>query len=336
MNIKDIAKQAGVSTATVSRALNNPEKVKKDTLERVMRVIDDNQYSLNPFARNLASPGRTNNIVMLIPNLANPFFFELIKGAETVLSEYGYYLHAHSLGLHINDSVMLEKIIDDLGNEGFFDGLILAGSLFFNKAFIPGIPKLSKPIVCINPNPIANDLDSVLVDERTGIWLTYEHLTKKGYNNIGVIHGGYHIDLTVRKLKYVKELLADFNLTLKEEWIYESSYDTIEDSYRIMSGLLQSGRELPQVFLCLNDLMAIGISRAILDKGYSIPKDFAVVGSDDISFSKYFNPSLTSIKVPTEDLGKTAARILLNKMSNPNLPPQRIYLPPTLIVRESC
>ncbi|QRN86229.1 LacI family DNA-binding transcriptional regulator [Clostridia bacterium] len=336
MNIKDIAKQAGVSTATVSRALNNPEKVKKDTLERVMRIIDDNQYSLNPFARNLASPGRTNNIVMIIPNLVNPFFFELVKGAESVFTEYGYYLHAHNVNQHLNDPDQLFKVIDDLGNEGFFDGMIVAGTLFMNSHFIPGIPNLTKPMVCINPNPDIKELDSVLVDERTGIWLTFEHLKKRGYTDIGIIHGGHHIEITRHKLKYIRELLSDFDLNLKDEWIYESSFDTIDESYRLMTNLLQSGQKLPRVFLCINDLIAIGISRAILDKGYRIPKDFAIIGSDDISFSKYFSPSLTSIKVPTEDLGKTAARILLNKISNPNLPPQRIYLPPTLIVRESC
>ena len=336
MNIKDIAKQAGVSTATVSRALNNPEKVKKETLERVMRVIDDNQYSLNPFARNLASPGRTNNIVMLIPNLVNPFFFELIKGAESVLTEYGYYLHAHNVNQHLDNPERLAEIVDDFGNEGYFDGMIVAGTLFMNEHFIPGVPKLAKPLVCINPNPGLSEMDSVLVDERTGIWLTYEHLKKKGIKHIGVIHGEHHIDLTQRKLRFIRELLPDFDLVLKEEWLFESSYDSVEDTYRLMSTLLQSDQELPQVFLCLNDLMAVGASRAIQDKGYRIPKDFAIVGSDDISFAKYMSPSLTSIKVPTEDLGKTAARILLNKLTNPNLPPQRIYLPPTLIVRESC
>ena len=207
---------------------------------------------------------------------------------------------------------------------------------FMNEHFIPGLPKLSKPLVCINPSPKVSELDSVLVDERTGIWLTYEHLKKKGLSDIGVIHGGFKIDLTARKLKYIRELLPEFNLNLQEDWVFESSYDTIEDTYRLMSTLLQANRPLPQVFICLNDLMAIGACRAIHDKGYRIPKDFSVVGSDDISFSKYFNPSLTSIKVPTEDLGKTAARILLNKLTNPNLPPQRIYLPPTLMVRESC
>ncbi len=336
MNIKDIARKAGVSTATVSRALNNPEKVKKDTLERVMHVIDDNQYSLNPYARNLASPGRTNNIVMVIPNLVNPFFFELIKGAESVLSEYGYYLHAHNINQHLDNPKKLTAVIENLGNEGFFDGLILTGSIFLNRHFLPQIPKINKPMVAIDPNPSNNELDSVLVDERTGIWLTYEHLKKKGYNRIGVIHGGYHIELTNRKLDHIHSLLNDFDLTIKDEWIYETSYDTIEHSYRMMDRLLQSGNTLPEVFLCLNDLIAIGVCRAILDRGHQIPKDFAVIGSDDISFSKYFNPSLTTIKVPTEDLGKTAARILLNKLTNPNLPPQRIYLPPTLIVRESC
>lgn len=336
MNIKDIAKKAGVSTATVSRALNNPEKVKKETLERVMRVIDDCQYSLNPFARNLASPGRTRNIVLIIPNAVNPFFFDLLRGAESVLDEYGYYLHAHNINPHLDDPGRLTTIIEDLGNEGFFDGLILSGSIFLNKSFIPNIPKISKPIVAIDPNPETDTLDCVLVDERTGIWLTFEHLKKRGHQSIGIVHGGFHIELTNRKMHYIRELLTDFGLELRDEWLFESSYDTIDHSYRMMTELLTSNRELPRAFICLNDLMAIGVCRAALDRGYRVPEDFAVVGSDDISFSKFYNPALTTIKVPTEDLGKTAARILLNKLTNPSLPPQRVYLPPTLMVRESC
>lgn len=337
MNIKDIAKKAGVSTATVSRALNNPEKVKKDTLEKVMKIVDDNHYSLNPFARNLASPGKTNNVVLIVPNTINPFFSQLAAGAESLFDEYGYYLHIYNVQKHLSERAeRIREVLEDFGNEGFFDGLILAGSNFFNSTYLKSIPKIKKPVVVIEPAPENTQLDCVLVDERTGIWLAFEHLKKRRHGSLGILHGGADLDLTLRKMKYIGQLHGEFSLETRSEWILESSYDSIDVSYQAMNRFLDSGIERPSVFFCFNDIIAIGALRSCLDHGLRIPQDLAILGSDDIVMSKYLNPTLTSIKTPTEDLGKTAARVLLNKMTNPTLPPQRIYLPPTLIVRESC
>ncbi len=335
MNIKDIAKKAGVSTATVSRALNNPEKVKKDTLEKVMQVVDDNRYSLNPFARSLASSGRTNNVVLVVPNSVNPFFSQLASGAESLFDEYGYYMHVYNIGRHLRDPGRVTEILEEVANEGFFDGLILSGISYPGENSPLRMAVLNKPVVLIEPNPDSR-MDCVLVDERTGIWLAFEHLKKKGYTRLGLIHGGKNLDLTTRKMHYIRELQEEFSLETRPEWTLETSYDSVGLTYNLMNRYLTGGPELPDVFFAFNDLLAITAARALLDHGHRIPQDVALLGSDDIQLARYFNPALTTIKTPTEDLGKTAARILLNKMTNPTLPPQRIFLPPTLIVRESC
>ena len=194
MNMRKIAKLAGVSVTTVSRAINKPELVNEETLRRIRQIMDKHNYHVNPFARNLINK-KTKNIVMMIPNASNPFHLQVAEGAEEVLAAAGYILTIYNIRKNIDRQSTLLEYVRTKKNSFFMDGLILVGSGSLQEGYQKALKNIMQtPIVAIDPGPVEKGIDTVYTDEEAGILLAMKYLSK-GHSSIGLVAENKNINL---------------------------------------------------------------------------------------------------------------------------------------------
>ncbi|KUO49415.1 MAG: hypothetical protein APF76_08570 [Desulfitibacter sp. BRH_c19] len=331
LKISDVAKIAGVSSSTVSRALTRPDLVKVQTRKKILELVKELSYTPNPFAQGLTT-GKTNMIALITPNLNNTFFAQLAEGCEEAMRKNGYHL---VIGNSFNDSqVELELITTFI--KRMVDGIIMAGSLTVKD--IEGLlgQRNDLAVTFVNYN-IDLDLgyDSVLVDDTLGGRLACQALVDTGIKRIAVITGPARNPYTKRRFNAFKKELDKSNIELKPEYIAEGDFGSIYSGFEAMSKMLNY-KDRPEGVFTLNDTLAIGAIKAIHSKGLRIPSDISVVGFDDIPISNYLVPSLTTISSQSFELGKEAAATTINRISNPFKPPEQIILPVKMVKRESC
>jgi LacI family transcriptional regulator len=335
MNMRKIAKLAGVSVTTVSRAINKPELVNEETLRRIRQIMDKHNYHVNPFARNLINK-KTKNIVMMIPNASNPFHLQVAEGAEEVLAAAGYILTIYNIRKNIDRQSTLLEYVRTKKNSFFMDGLIIVGSGSLQEGYQKALKNIMQtPIVAIDPGPVEKGIDTVYTDEEAGILLAMKYLSKKGHSSIGLVAGEQKYKLTQSILKEIKRFSKLLNIKIEEENIVYGSYASLESGYSVSKKIIYSSKP-PSAIVAFNGILAIGTMRYLLENKYRVPEDFAVISCGDIPFNGFYYPGITSVQSPAIDLGKKAAELLLKKIKNPELQNQNILLPPSLVVRESC
>lgn len=334
MDIKTIAARAGVSIATVSRALNKPELVRPQTRERILQIVTEMNYTPNPLAKSLLT-GRTYTIALVFPTLRNPYFSQLAEGCEAALSSSGYTTSIFSF----EEEVPKQQAIFNNIIQRHVDGIILAGSGSLQEGYQQILAGLNIPIVVVEDMP---DLDSIPVkagisciniDDRQGTRLAIQYLLQKGHTKIGVITGEPQMLITRRRLEATCEVLKNAGLSLNQ--IASGSYISIESGYHCMATLLGKQARVTAVFT-FNDLLAIGALNAALDMGLQIPRDVAVIGFDDIPIAPFTRPRLTTVHSPSNEIGIKAARMLLDHINDPSTPRRRVLVPAELITRETC
>jgi len=331
MNIRDIAKKAGVSVATVSRVLNHPENVSPKTKDHVLRVMKENNYTPNWFARAL-NLNKTNVIALLIPNILNPTFTRIAKGVEEV---------AHQKGCNIllcNTEGSLEKeqaYVEMLINKKV-DGLIFTYSLLSADSFID-LEKQKIPYVLIGQTQDASPGHQVITDFCHGAYEATKHLIDNGRSKIAHISGiPNHAASIEKKAGYLKAL-TEAEITSSKELI-ASGKNTIEGGYIAAKKLLQLNPK-PDAIFAANDLMAFGAMDALKTEGLRIPEDIAIVGYDNSNMAALVEPKLTTVIQPVNKMGLMAARLLFDTIDeNNDTEPeyQRIYFESKLKIRKSC
>ncbi|MEI7885552.1 MAG: LacI family DNA-binding transcriptional regulator [Clostridia bacterium] len=334
MDIRKIAKLCGVSTATVSRALNRPEVVKKATLEKVLAIVKEHNFSLNPIAQAMTIK-ETKKITMVVPTIHNPYFMELVDGVTSILTPRGFYLHIYNTN---NDLIMekdiLRQIIDRKINH-MVDGLILAGAGSFPPGYKKLLAKINVPVVAIEILPEDVPIDCVLVDDTIGVTMILDYIFARKDFNIGFIFGPSNVPTTQRRMEVVQKYYAAHHLSLASEYVVQSRFDNLEESLQATKRLLALPKP-PNVIYGSSDIQITAALRAIHELGLNCPKDVAVIGGNDNRGSAYTIPALTTMHGHNEEIGKIAAATLVNRIYHPDLPIQRILLPPALIIRESC
>jgi LacI family transcriptional regulator, repressor for deo operon, udp, cdd, tsx, nupC, and nupG len=321
--VKEIAAIAKVSVATVSRALQRPEIVSEKTRLRIHEVVNRLGYTPNALARNLRT-ARTRLIVALLPDIANPFFSEVIRGIEQVAYENGYSV---LLG-ETQSNLVREQTYADMVAARQADGIIT----MFHR--IPAIPMEGR-LPLVNACEYVKDsaISSVYVDNVAAAATAVDYLVALGHRDIAFIAGpssspicvdreqGYHLALKRAKIEANPALTAigDFSAEAGE---------------RAVELFLSQGQSFSAVF-CSNDEMAIGAMRALASRGLRIPEDVSVVGFDDIRFSRYTSPPLTTVSQPKNALGREAMTMLIEILNDPEVPPRKRVLSAELVVRGS-
>lgn len=330
-NIEEIARRAKVSVATVSRALNDDPKVTQETKKLVLKVADELNYRPNIVARNFAK--KTSNIIgLILPDITDEFFSELIKGVDEVTYQHNYF----TMVISSHRYLQLENTLSSVLRNGLLGGLIL---------LVPNIDKnlrniLSQtkiPFVIISGGMHSSDYDTVSVDNYQGAYDMTNYLIKKcGYKKIAHISGPKQNDDAKIRVKAFKDACAENGINVPNNFLVEGDF-TRESGIRIGMELLNL-KNKPEVIFAANDMMALGCYDASAKKGLSIPDDIAIVGFDNIFVSQYLNPPLTTVSAQIEDEGRQAAELLIEKIKNNNtsgIQPKKIKIATELIIRNS-
>ena len=325
--IHDVAARAEVSTATVSRVLSNPEKVSEATRRRVLKAVDQLGYSPNAAAKSLRTL-TTRKLLVTVPDIANPFFSLIIQGIEEAALREGY-------------SVMLGDTHHDAQREERYGEMLLRrevdGLIFLGHSMSKSVGVLMKknqlaPIVngCeYSPNL---GVPSAHVDNEAAAYEAMSHLYGLGHRHIGVLTGPLASPLSRDRLRGA-QACAKENGASKQVMV-------VNGDFSIESGIAGAARLFaqetpPTAVFCFNDEMAIGVLDYANRVGRSVPESLSVIGFDDIRFSRYMRPALTTISQPMLDIGRETVRLLLGVLQGTVTTPVSITLPHKLEIRSS-
>ena len=326
--IEDVADIAGVSIATVSRAIHTPAKVADTTRRKVLDAIAQTGYTANAMAQSLRMR-RSNMILILASDVGDPNFSNILVGLETEASKRGYGV---LIGNTQNDP---NRETDYLGfmlsNKA--DGLILlTGHLPLGAAQQAAISRLP-PIVAVN-EPVRNgDVPFVGVDNFEGARIATDYLISQGHTRIAFIgHSNSKLVNSMREEGYRASLKA-VGLQLDPELIIAA--DGTTESGRAAAEQMFVRDTLPTAFFCVNDATALGVMIALSTRGYNLPEDFSVMGFDDISFASFVTPPLTTMQQPRLSIGEVAMDLLLALVQGKSIDQREVLLRSELIVRNS-
>lgn len=325
--IYTIAKEAGVSIATVSRALNNSPRVGRDTRERILRIAESLGYQPSAAARGLAT-SQTRAIALVLPQLSGPFYSELIRGAESVASGERFHLLIYACaGLDEKDSFL--SLLS-----ARVDGMVL-GTSVNGGAFLRALTGRALPFVVMGTPYLGPAVTTVNPENLQGAYRLTKHLIEAhGIRGIGFIRGPHNRVHSHERLEGYRQALREHGLSPREEWIADGDF-TEEGGYRGAMRLLTPDDRPRAIFAC-NDPMAIGAMAAAAGLGLRVPEDVAIVGFDDIPSAQYLQPPLTTVSVETFEQGRAAIAELLRQVADSAAPRRQVTLPTSVVLRRSC
>ena len=325
--ISDIAKAAGVSVATVSRVLSKPDVVKPATRQRVMEVVDKMGYQPNALAQQLRMQA-TRNILVIIPSMENYMSHKVILGIEQAADANGY--HTLIVDIHNLDSIG-EYYLNAI-KQRQVDGIIsLSTSMAENLARQQAS---SSPIVIAVHDPADSEIPCVTIDHAAAARAAMTHLVRLGHKRIAHITSSQKITPYLRRIDSYREVLLENQLPFAPELIrYGES--SLQSGYEMTESLLASGNRFTAIFAA-GDTMALGAIKALKNHSIRVPQDCAVVGFDDIELAAFWDPALTTIRIPKELLGQRAFAKLLTLMKGEPVATEKEVLPYELVIRESC
>lgn len=326
MTIKKIAELAGVSTATVSKILNDKDQSISDaTRQRVLAIVEKEGYIPNGIAKSLRMKN-TKTIGIIMPDVMNLFFSELARGAEDAAERKGYSV---ILCNSDNNESKEEKYIQIL-HEKMVDGIILTASESGKNRVLNNI---RTPIVLLDRDvETSKKVGRITVDSEKGIYDATTFLINKGCKNIGFISALNKNKISVDRFKGYERAIIENGMVLDNNKIFLESF-SIESGYSGVKKLLEQN-DLDGI-CCGNDLIAIGAIKALKEKGLNVPQDVKVIGFDDISISKYMDPPLTTVKQPIYQMGEEAVKMLVNIIEKKEMGMNKV-LETELIERNSC
>lgn len=327
IKIKDVARAAGVSPATVSRVLNGTGRVSADRAERVRAVVAKLGYQ--PFSPARALRRQATDVwAVIVADIENPFFTLIVRGIEDGAQKRGF-------------RVMLCNSDEDLEKEaGYIDvalaermgGVVIAVASTQKSRLAPLLER-GVPVVAIDRRPAGHDVDCVLVDNKLGAAQATAHLLEAGARRIACITGPRRVSTANERVAGYEEALRaagrtlEASLVVREDFRPRGGYDAIQR--------LCAGAEQPDAVFVANNLMTVGALRSLRDLGLRVPDDVRVVGFDDAPWAALVQPPLTVVSQPAYEIGRIAAELLLEKREDPGREPREVMLVPELIVRES-
>jgi LacI family transcriptional regulator len=326
--IKDVARAAGVSVATVSRVYNGSARVREDTRDLVRQVASDLGYSPNGAARSLIT-SRSHTIGVLLPDLYGEFFSEVIRGIDLAAQRGKYHLLLSSAR---HDGPELEAALRSM--RGRVDGLIVMSPELDAGAARRSLPE-NFPVLLLNTPPSDAGFGSMAVENFEGARAMVSHLAALGHRRIAIIRGAERNFDAAERLRGYRAALEQAGLA--PDPALEFAGDFSEESGHTAALAMLASRERPTAVFAANDCMAIGALSACREAGLKVPRDMALGGFDDIPMGRYLEPALTSVHVDISALGERATVRLLHMLDDASPRDlRRETLPTTLVVRRSC
>jgi DNA-binding LacI/PurR family transcriptional regulator len=328
-NMKEIARIAGVSLGTVSHVLNGSAAVREPLRKRVMDAVDALGYQPSQLARGLRRD-KTNMIGMIIPDVTNPFFPAVVRGAEDVAFESGYRLIlCNTDNDHAKELVHLNELRTYLPS-----GLIVIPSNFSDlTAQAESYRKSGTAVVCVDRLPKDWNGDSVTADNEHGSYEATNYILRQGHKRLAIITGPRHLTNAQERLKGFKRALHEKKLHIGPEYIQETSFDQHGGHAKTMLLLRMIPR--PTVIFAGNDMIAFGALLAFREAGLHCPGDISLIGFDNLDLAEMTSPPLSSVSQPGYQMGSTAARLLVDRVKGDNGPPKHLVIETALKIRDS-
>ncbi|MBZ4662940.1 MAG: transcriptional regulator, LacI family [Caloramator sp.] len=330
VTIKDVAKKAGVSVSTVSRAFNNYSDINPETRELILKVADELGYKPNIIARSLSS-NKSFRLGMLVEDydlvgMLNPLVFEILMSFKNTATKLGYETVLLSTTSDIQKNEKLSKLFSDKQ----LDGMFIMG-LKMTDEYYRELSKIDSPCVLYDININNPNVGCVGVDNTRGAFLAVEYLLKNGHKKIGFING--HKDAYVSYERLDGYYLAHNRYAINvDNTLIEYADFTDKGAEEAVEKLINRHRDLTAIF-CASDIMAIGALNRLNDLGYTVPDDISIIGFDGIYLSQCVSPKLTTIKQDTLKIGEAAANLLFNLIQGQRI--GRVVIEPELVERES-
>lgn len=329
-SLKDVAKEAGVAQVTVSRVLNGSENVRPKTRQKVEKAIKVLGYTRNRSARRLATKkGKSQMMGLLVPDIQNPFYVEVVRGVEEHALDNDY---AVLMCNFAQDERRAKLYLNIMRSEGI-DGLIAAPVNEWVKE-ITDLVNSGLPIVFIDRDLDGIETDSIVVNNEKGAFEAIELLIKLGHTRIGFIGGKPQIPTTLARLQGYESAIKEAGIDKDESLIKFG--DSKHASGKKLADELLNLKNPPSALFTGNNLITLGALEAINTRGLNIPEDVAIVGFDDMFWSISLNPPLTAVSQPAHEIGRRAVEMLLQRIDKPDREPAKVVLNTKLMVRESC
>lgn len=326
-NIRVVAELAGVSVATVSRTLKQPESVSPKTRHRVLDAIQQAGYQPNQLAARLRS-GKTHNLVVLVPTIANVFFARVISGMQQVAHEKGFTLLLSNTQADEHTESNYARMVESAAADGVIQ----------LRAFNPF---RREQVNEHNLYPMVNACEvldnvacpTVMLDNRAAAAAMTRHLIELGHKRIALVKGPARSPLTRDRIAGYRDALTEVGIVFDEQLLVAGDF-SLKAGFDAATQLLKLA-ERPTAIFCENDEMAIGAMQCLKQAGLRIPEDMSVAGFDDINFAEYSDPPLSTIAQPAEEFGRTAVSLLIDVLQGRVTKAAKVILPFDLIIRES-
>ncbi|MDU7067171.1 MAG: LacI family DNA-binding transcriptional regulator [Clostridium perfringens] len=333
MNIRDIARLAGVGVSTVSRVINDHPDVKDETREKVLKIIKESNYIPNNSAR-ILKKNNTNNIGVLVKGVFNPFFAEMINIIGNRINEAGY-----TMILQQNDYAT-EDDVDNLiafVKEKRLQGIICLGGNFLNindESF----QFLDIPVVLTSVNTLSKEskskFSSIGIDNVLAAKASIQYLIDKGHRNIGILLGEKNdVGISGLRLEGYRKALEENNIPYSEENVFIGDYD-YSGAYRVTKEIINNRKDITAIF-SISDIMAVGAAKSVIDQGLQVGEDISIMGFDGMDISKYYNPGITTVKQPKKNMANNSIDLLLALLAKKE-DHKHIIFETKIIERESC
>lgn len=330
--IKDVAKKVGVTPTTVSMVMKNDPRISHETKEKVLQAIKELNYYPNYLGQSLVK-GKTNTIAV-VSNLFFAWFkMDLLNGIGRSIFETTYKMNQYSTRDEIGEDTLKDILYGKRA-----DGVITI-SLRPKKEILNEFKKNNRPIVLIEDT--VDGFLGVKVDNFKGAYMATEYLIKKGRKKIGILtgevangRGGMNV---LERIEGYKKALKDYDINLRKKIMLETVSYSFDEGKKIFDKFMNNKKGIDSIFCAAGDIAAMGLIKRAHELGVKIPDDIAIVGYDDVVISSLVIPSLTTIRQPIFEMGRTAVKMLLNQMeSDINNASEIVIFQPELIIRESA
>ena len=326
--IRDVARKARVSVATVSRVLNAPEQVRGITRNRVFKAMEQCHYVYNALAGSL-SARKTSTLGVIIPTITNPIFAMVTKGIQDLAASKGYSIILGNTDYNEENEMRLLHLFQEKRT----DGVILNGP-WRNASILPHIKDTKLPFVITWQTVKDKEVNFVAFDNFKGAYRIVEYLIGLGHRRIGMIAGKFSVsERAVMRWQAYRKCLADHDISYDPKMMLEKGYTFFEGKEALARLLTLPSR--PTAVFCGNDILAIGAIVMAKEEGLRVPEDLSVVGFDDMEISAYYDPPLTTMAVPAYEMGQLAAKVMIENIRGECKTPQQYILDTNLIVRGS-
>lgn len=327
VTIRDIAKAAGVSIATISRYINNSGYVEIETKKKIKEIIDRFGYKPSLTARSLKTR-KSKQLMLIVPDICNPFYSTMAKTIQTIAKEKDF-----TLILYNTNEETVEEIKAIRNSEEIFAAGIILCSIHVREEVLKALERTAIPTVVANSYEKC-PFDSVHGIKGEGTYLATKHLIELGHKEIAFAGGSKDSDIAVRRRFGYERALLEAKISLREDYCFEMGFS--EDAGFKAGKYFTTFEKLPTAICCANDLLALGVLRVLNEKNINVPNDISITGMDNIMFTNISRPKLTTVTNDSDEFGKSVAQLIFDRIENRySGNPREIIVSRKLIVRDS-